>query len=976
MTESLLACVRNASASGIWSQGVRLARASGAVVFERHDSDQIVARVRAAGHPVAPTVTLYLETAEWTCDCLSAVDPCVHVVAAVIAEAQLAQEGPSSEGAPDRAPILPALSRRRLGYRLHREPGGLALTRVLAMSGGEETQLRQSLAAPAARALVDELLPREQDLRLDRLMGDRVAHYRLGPMQGAVLSLLEGATDIQLDGSPISVRSQPVSPLASVVDTAALVELRIVANPEMTEVVAPGLARCGAELRPLGQPEIAGYRWERLPVVKRFSVEQLGELTSRILPELQRDLVVDISSSRLPNTTRTLKPRVTFQLERDGESLVVVAQLVYGVPPTARIERGEMIQLGSLAPRRDRAAEVNLELDLRDSLDLLLDRPLRLEGLDTARFMARLSSWQQRQNVTSAIEDVAAVALRAKVEVGDGNPRIEFSSGGGGGEAVAAEVVLAAYTEGLDRVPLGNGGWGELPKQWLEHHAELLRDVLCARESNQKKSDSAAKVLMGQLCARAELGRPPSLEPYMALLEEVRSEPMLTSDLACELRPYQLTGVAFIQALERAGVGGILADDMGLGKTVQVLASLRQGRTLVVAPVSVLFNWAAEIERFRPALRVLLYHGPDRALDLEADVVLTSYAVLRLEQQVLEAVEWHVVVLDEAQAIKNPESQAAQAAFALRADLRMVLSGTPIENRLDELWSAMCFANPGLLGSRASFRDRFSRPIEEGDPRALDQLRRIIAPFLLRRLKRDVLPELPPRIDDVLWVELDDEDRNAYASLLGSVRDDVLRDIETPRGTMAVLEALLRLRQAACHRGLVPGLQASDSSKLQRLLEVLEPAVAAGQRALVFSQWTSLLDLLEPKLRSLGIAYLRLDGKTRDRGEVVAAFQDPAGPPLLIASLKVGGTGLNLTAADHVFLLDPWWNPAVEAQAADRAHRIGRTSTVFVHRLVAKDTVDERILSLQQQKRALGAVIEGGEPTQTLSREELLSLIG
>jgi SNF2 family DNA or RNA helicase len=414
---------------------------------------------------------------------------------------------------------------------------------------------------------------------------------------------------------------------------------------------------------------------------------------------------------------------------------------------------------------------------------------------------------------------------------------------------------------------------------------------------------------------------------------------------------------------------------MGLGKTIQALCALR-GRTLVVCPTSVVHNWAAEIARFRPGLRANIYHGPNRELDPRADITITTYPLLRMDVDVLAAERWDTAILDEAQNIKNPDSQVTRAAYRLQADFRLTLTGTPIENRLDELWSQLHFANPGLLGGRSDFRDRYERTIAEGDGSAAAKLRARIRPFVLRRLKSEVLRELPPRVEAVLSCELDDGERAVYDAVRAAARDDVAKAFASGGGVFAALEALLRLRQAACHRGLLPGQQAETSSKIELLMEVLDEAVAEGHKILVFSQWTSLLDLVEPHLSRSGIGFVRLDGSTRDRAGVVGTFQDESGPPVFLISLKAGGTGLNLTAADHVILLDPWWNPAVEDQAADRAHRIGQQKSVLVYRLVARDTVEERVLALQQRKRALAdAALGEADRAAAISRDELLELL-
>jgi SNF2 family DNA or RNA helicase len=288
----------------------------------------------------------------------------------------------------------------------------------------------------------------------------------------------------------------------------------------------------------------------------------------------------------------------------------------------------------------------------------------------------------------------------------------------------------------------------------------------------------------------------------------------------------------------------------------------------------------------------------------------------------------------------------------------------------------MNFVNPGLLGKRSAFSQQYVAPIAAGAAEAGERLRAKIRPFVLRRMKRDVVPELPPRTDTVLHVELDPTERGVYDAVRAATKQEVTARLGHGDSVLAALEALLRLRQASCHSALVPGQSADRSSKLDRLLEVLEEAVADGHKALVFSQWTGLLDRVEPHLRAAEIPFTRLDGSTQDRATVVHTFQDPAGPPVMLVSLKAGGTGLNLTAADHVFLLDPWWNPAVEDQAADRAHRIGQERPVIVYRMVAKDTVEERILALQSRKRALSDVALGESNQATaITRDELLALL-
>jgi SNF2 family DNA or RNA helicase len=347
---------------------------------------------------------------------------------------------------------------------------------------------------------------------------------------------------------------------------------------------------------------------------------------------------------------------------------------------------------------------------------------------------------------------------------------------------------------------------------------------------------------------------------------------------------------------------------------------------------------------------------------------------LRIDADKLAEEYWDTLILDEAQAIKNPDSKVTRAAYRLRGDFRMTLSGTPVENRLDELWSQFHFINRGLLGARNDFEERYSKPIGAGDVDTAARLRDRIRPFVLRRLKSEVAPELPPRTDVVLHTTLTESERNTYDAIRAASLENVVAQLSSGANVMQALEVLLRLRQASCHTALVPGQTADTSSKIELLLEFLDEVLAEGHKALVFSQWTSLLDLVQPHLDGVDISYTRLDGTTRDRASVVENFQDPEGPPVLLASLKAGGLGINLTAADHVFILDPWWNPAAEDQAADRAHRIGQNRPVMVYRLVAEDTVEERILELQDKKRALSEAALGSA-AGALTRGDLLALL-
>ncbi|MEO0326775.1 MAG: DEAD/DEAH box helicase, partial [Myxococcota bacterium] len=459
-----------------------------------------------------------------------------------------------------------------------------------------------------------------------------------------------------------------------------------------------------------------------------------------------------------------------------------------------------------------------------------------------------------------------------------------------------------------------------------------------------------------------------------------------------ELRDYQREGYEWLSRLAHWGAGAVLADEMGLGKTIQTLALLSrrasEGPALVVAPTSVGPNWMAEAARFTPSLKTRAYRGPKREAMLAdlspGDVLVTSYDVLARDGERLAGIPLGTLVLDEAQAVKNVRTRRAQAAAGLQAGYRVALTGTPLENHLGELYSLYRIVAPGLLGSWPSFRQRYALPIErDGDDATRARLAARLRPFLLRRTKDAVAPELPPRTDVVQPVELSEAERRLYEA---ARRDALtsLADVPTSgrtkaakEGRFAILAALTRLRRLACHPRLVDASSTVRSSKLAAFLELTDELRQSGRRALVFSQFTSHLAIVREALDLRGIDSLYLDGSTPagKRARLVERFQEGESGLFLI-SLKAGGTGLNLTGADTVVHLDPWWNPATEDQASDRAHRIGQTRPVTVVRLVAQGTIEEQVLALHDQKRELAdAILEGSDRAARLSKDELVGLL-
>ncbi|HVD91630.1 MAG TPA: DEAD/DEAH box helicase [Vicinamibacterales bacterium] len=541
----------------------------------------------------------------------------------------------------------------------------------------------------------------------------------------------------------------------------------------------------------------------------------------------------------------------------------------------------------------------------------------------------------------------------------------------GENQVVPLPRLLDAFRHGRTTLTLDDGTTGIVPEEWLRSWAgiagvgETTGDHVRFKMSQVALLDAALAL---QPAVRVD-------ERFARTRDELASFQGITaldpaSSFAGQLRDYQRDALGWFAFLKRFGFGGCLADDMGLGKTVMVLAwldrlrAMKQARapSLVVVPRSVVFNWKEEAARFAPKLRVLDFSGASRSVGrLDGhDIILTSYGTLRRDALILKDVEFEYAILDEAQTIKNANTAAAKAARLIRSKHRLALSGTPVENHLGELWSLFEFLNPGLLGTSSAFA-RHRGAAAKQDRAAIEVLARGIRPFVLRRTKAQVAPELPVRTEltmhcdmQGLQRELYDELRNHYrTALLGRIEKDGLQ-----KSKMHILEALLRLRQAACHPALIdPRHKDVPSAKFDALLPHLAEVREEGHKALVFSQFTSLLALLRTRLDASGTQYAYLDGRTRDRQAVVEQFQtDPACDVFLI-SLKAGGLGLNLTAAEYVYLLDPWWNPAVEAQAIDRAHRIGQSRQVFAYRLLATGTVEEKIAELQKSKRELADAI-------------------
>jgi superfamily II DNA or RNA helicase len=583
---------------------------------------------------------------------------------------------------------------------------------------------------------------------------------------------------------------------------------------------------------------------------------------------------------------------------------------------------------------------------------------------------------------------VRSSSLQANARVSSGvdwlSLRLTFESDG---IAVTQDELARCLAEGRRYVRLSDGSFAKLDpdkvKAVLLRQAEIL--ATSGGQGGKLPLSQAGRIqeLLDQVGKAHVSDGAKDLFKKLQDVDEIKvvKKPR---NLKAQLRPYQEQGFQWLHFLHEIASGGILADDMGLGKTVQTIALLlsiksavekdakadgtKKFKTLIVAPTSVVTNWMRELDKFAPSLTHIVWHGSERKErtdELEdADVVITSYALLRRDEELLAKLDLTYAILDEAQNIKNPLSATARAAKRLRAQRRLALTGTPIENRLSEIWSIFDFVSPGLLGPLDKFEERYARPIDVGDQKAAHRLRATIHPFILRRTKAEVAKDLPEKIETDQFCELMGEQSALYGAVLKEVRAQVMGEVERQglaKSHIQILAGLTRLRQAACDPrllGLPREFTDDDSGKLVALRELIQTSVEGGHRVLVFSQFVSMLTLIRRAMEEDGVAYEYLDGSTKDRHARVENFQREDGPPVFLISLKAGGAGLNLTAADTVIHFDPWWNPAVEDQATDRAHRIGQTKVVTTYRLIARGTIEEKILELGGKKRELvGAVL-------------------
>jgi superfamily II DNA or RNA helicase len=743
----------------------------------------------------------------------------------------------------------------------------------------------------------------------------------------------------------------------------------------------------------------------RLPVSARDKAQSVLSGMVEHFPLATED-AFDLGSSRIESVPTDRRLSVDLWPSGQGLSVRVVA-VPLGEAPTFWPGTGSRTVI-ALSAQEQRVRKVRGERDLADELarlDALLTACPMLKGIETARTITletRAEGLELLLGLQKLGEDVrirwpARRPLSVLGERDVRDMRLDLTMVGGwlrpDGDLEIDEALKVSMAELLERYARREGRFIQLENGQFVALTEQLEKILSGLSVAVRKENDTRLIapLVADVLFDFDAFRSVHLDEEtrarLIRLEEARElSPELPEGFAAELRPYQHEGYVWLRRLARWGAGACLADDMGLGKTPQTLAALLaeapEGPSLVVAPMSVCDNWLTETRKFAPKLRPrTLFAGDRDALLADAgpyDLIVASYGIMQQEIERLERLRFRVVVLDEAQAIKNAGTQRARAALRLSAEHRIALTGTPVENHLGELWSIFAFLNPSLLGTSRAFEERFARPIQrDRDERAAAALKRMISPFLLRRKKSDVLSELPEKTEVTIKVEPSPEE----AALFDTLREQAMRrltDTSKPADQrMRILAEIMRLRRAACHPDLVAPEAAVASSKMETFEALLMELREEGHRALVFSQFVDYLSLVRTRLDALGVPYQYLDGSSsrEQRARAVEAFQSGSGDVFLI-SLRAGGFGLNLTAADYVIHLDPWWNPAVEDQASDRAHRIGQTRPVTVYRLLMRGSIEEKILRLHHDKRELSdRLLDGTSSASALSADQLLSLL-
>lgn len=895
--------MRECSDKKTWSRGLELSRQNSIYVVGYSGQIRNFV-VREQAKAVDYAIGLNPVDLDWSCTCLEAESPCSHAVAALLAWRQEG-EGRSIPNLHD--------AKWSLSYKMESTRGALHLKRFLVRKE-ESRPLEVSLASIKSLDLAGaEVSVMNADFELERLLVLETAEsHRLSVAQFPVLKELEikfKEQVVHFDSSPRGVRLVIRKEGGGI-----FIKLE---NEE--GVFFDNFFFLNSTFFPLVKVPFSITDEQILRIGKylgaKEAIEFLGQKLSRL--KLVMPVLNEVSEPvRMPAT-------IALQSWEEDSCLCYRFLLAYGDPVSAWLEGDELKILDKKIPIRSRDDELKALVEFERATGRSLNRTYRTaipEAFDDAKrlFATRYPllghAVEDFANIKDVMPQLICQADRFAISIH--------------GNVFSLSQIKASRDSG-GAVRLAEGSWCQISSSWFEGEGRKILEILLMNGDKVTKG--------GILSLNKSLSfQDKASDFYQLTLDWDKDFSLFPSPI--ELRPYQVEGAKWLSKLQNLKLGGILADEMGLGKTYQTLLSM-QTPSLVVAPTSLLGNWVREAKLARPDLKVGVMHGPSRNWDIPLDIYITSYGTVRSDIDRIKKINFKTSVLDEAQNIKNPQARMSVACFEISSDSRIALSGTPFENSAVDLWSLMNYCMPGLLGNFDYFKTHFSK---SGDAA---RLKENISPFLLRRLKSDVGKDLPEKSVQIVRCTMESDQKDFYLSLLDKIRSELAGS----EATMSILTGLLRLRQAACDPFLVDSTTSASSAKLEYLVASLQEIHQNGQAALIFSQWTGLLDRLESKLGAMGLNWSRLDGTTVDREGAVSEFMT-AKTNFFLISLKAGGTGLNLTRADHVFILDPWWNPAVEEQAIARTHRMGRSDKVFVHRLVCEDTVEEKIVDLQMDK--------------------------
>lgn len=964
--DELFETIRESLLPEAWSKAVSLAR-NGKLDLQRA-GDEVTVFVKQPGTNVARVVNLWPEDVDWKCDCGSPDDPCFHVAAAVIAAKHQKEEGRGGR---------PAAV--KVGYYFFDEGYDLSFVRKFMGGAYNLVDLSKSLSGIVnGRIEGPDVVASKEDLACDIILDTYSKHTPPQRTIRKLFSELRGHERVFLDGKKIKIWTEQRGHLLRLERLGGEIRLKLSQDLRIEKVFRNGACICkdGLFLTPVSK--LSADEAEYLESSPKFGTKDIHYLTSEILPKFRTKIAIDRASIELPEATK-FDLSLHVQSKMKNGTISVYTFLTYGYPAIARVTNSKLECLHSgIVPVRNKEMEVQLRDKLNRQMGLTLNEEFELNGDQALNFISDLENLKIPFQIEHPLHFKSLGKVTPRLSWESGLPSLEFTNFGSASSRaeLSEQHFMNAWNSEANYVSLTTGGWAQMPGKWMDEHKDILLTLLQAKK-DYGAIPKCLQLEAAEFCSKIGIPAPESFTELRNSIERLSIKDCgLPDDLTADLRAYQKEGFRWLSGLKNLGLGALLADDMGLGKTLQAL-SIVDTETLVVAPYSVIYSWKDQAKLFRPSLRINLYHGPGRKLNSDTDLTITTYGTLRSDASLLHDKEWNLVIFDEAQALKNPKSKGYLASRKLKALSKIAMTGTPVENNLEDLWSQFSIINPGLLGSQKSFFEHYVNPISKGYNGQLSQLKKRIRPFILRRKKDQVAKDLPERTVSLLYSTLSPEEKTIYDALLQTTRHEVKEMLEKNESVFSILERLLRLRQIACHPGLVPSLNyKGPSAKLELLTEKISEVISAGHKSLVFSQWTGFLDLISDEFDVNNIPFLRLDGKTKNRGELVESFQKKEGPPVFLISLKAGGVGLTLTEADHVFIMDPWWNPAAEEQAADRAHRIGQTKPVLVNKLITTGTLEEKILDLQKRKSSLSqSVLSESSVVKNLSKEDLLELL-